>query len=312
VGRNELRRTTFDLSGLAREIVADIERDQPRRQVQVTIAPSMPVHADKHHMRIALDNLLRNAWKFTGKTSEPRIEIGVQHEGDVSVYFVRDNGVGFDMAYASKLFQPFQRMHRTDEFEGTGIGLATVQRVISRHGGRVWAESAVNHGTTIRFIVDQRAGGKLWIADQGVSLLRLHWHESYNCGEPTIDLAHRRLFELGNALIDAAFTRDANPQQFDFAFEELLAHAVRHFEDEEALLAQYGYAELDAHVHAHKMLVERALQFRDAAATGGIAIGETVGFLANEVVARHVVEADRQFYPLFKRPDDSSSDSGRS
>ncbi len=132
-------------------------------------------------------------------------------------------------------------------------------------------------------------------------ILRLSWHESYDCGEPTIDQEHRRLFELANALIDAAFKRASNPHNFDEALNKLLAHVVQHFANEEAILAQHHYAGLEVQAQAHKRLVERALQLRDAAAAGGVTIGELVDFLADEVVARHMLKTDREFYPLFKQ-----------
>jgi light-regulated signal transduction histidine kinase (bacteriophytochrome) len=111
----------------------------------------MNADADPGLVRAVLDNLIGNAWKFTGRTPEPEIEIGAREEGGSTAYFVRDNGAGFDMRYAHKLFSPFQRLHHTEEFEGTGIGLATVKKIVQRHGGRVWVESAVGGGTTVSF-----------------------------------------------------------------------------------------------------------------------------------------------------------------
>ncbi len=111
---------------------------------------------DARLLRVALENLLGNAWKFTGKQAEPRIEVGTTGNGDRAC-FVRDNGAGFNMAYASKLFGAFQRLHPLDEFEGTGIGLATVQRIISRHGGRIWATGKVDHGATFYFTLGEGA-----------------------------------------------------------------------------------------------------------------------------------------------------------
>jgi hemerythrin len=130
--------------------------------------------------------------------------------------------------------------------------------------------------------------------------LHLNWHESYDCGEPTIDQEHRKLFDLANELINAAFKRKSNPHDFDDALEKLLAHVVKHFADEEAILAQHHYADLHIQVRAHKMLVEHALLLRDAVAAGGVTIGELVDFLADEVVARHMLQLDRMFYPLFQ------------
>ncbi len=150
-----------------------------------------------------------------------------------------------------------------------------------------------------RFVIDRHGSSDLWAADQSTMILRLSWHESYDCGETTIDQEHRQLFELANALIDATFRREANPLGFNEALNKLLEHVVRHFVDEEAILAQRHYAALEDHARAHKQLVERALQLRDAAAAGGVTIGELVDFLADEVVARHMLKKDREFYPLF-------------
>ncbi len=158
--------------------------------------------------------------------------------------------------------------------------------------------AAKNSGRN-RFTVDQHGSSDLWAVDQSAMILRLSWHESYDCGEPTIDQEHRKLFELANALIDATFKRGTSPQAFDDALAKLLAHVVHHFADEEAILAHHHYAGLEAHAQAHKRLVERALQLRDAAAAGGVTMGELVDFLADEVVARHMLKTDREFYPLF-------------
>ena len=151
INRAELHRSEIDLAQLARESVDELRRQDPQRSVEVAIADHVPAYGDPRLVRAALDNLFGNAWKFTGKVSAPRIELGSQR-GDESVrYYVRDNGAGFDMAYVDKLFVPFQRLHAQSEFEGTGIGLATVQRIITRHGGRIWAESTVGQGATFWF-----------------------------------------------------------------------------------------------------------------------------------------------------------------
>ncbi|MDQ5889047.1 MAG: hypothetical protein QG667_2341, partial [Pseudomonadota bacterium] len=121
------------------------------RIVSITIQPGMQMCADPHLMRTALQNLLGNAWKYSGKVQQPRIEVGCYQVEGNQVYFVRDNGAGFDPAHAGKLFGVFQRLHRAEEFEGTGIGLATVQRIVQRHGGRIWAEGEPDQGATFYF-----------------------------------------------------------------------------------------------------------------------------------------------------------------
>lgn len=151
LSRGELHGERVDLSSLACDIVGDLRLRQPERQVDVTIAPQLIVYGDARLLRIALENLLGNAWKFTSKTAVARIELGVMEQEGQPVYFVRDNGAGFEMAYVDKLFVAFQRLHQNTEFEGTGIGLATVQRIIHRHGGRIWAESVVGQGATFYF-----------------------------------------------------------------------------------------------------------------------------------------------------------------
>jgi light-regulated signal transduction histidine kinase (bacteriophytochrome) len=155
VTRSELVRESVDFSGLARNVATQLRRAQSDRRVEITIAAAIVAEGDARLLRIALENLLGNAWKFTSKCAEPRIEVGVTAVGESSAYFVRDNGAGFDMAYASKLFGAFQRLHSTDEFEGTGIGLATVQRIINRHGGRIWAIGEVGCGATFYFTLGE-------------------------------------------------------------------------------------------------------------------------------------------------------------
>jgi light-regulated signal transduction histidine kinase (bacteriophytochrome) len=152
VTRSDLQRTKVDLSRIAREAVDDLRRAEPRRRVDVVIQDGIIVEGDPKLLRVALDNLLGNAWKFTSRQSEARIEFGLSTTVDGrATYFVRDNGAGFDMTYASRLFGPFQRLHSMNEFPGTGIGLATVQRVIRRHGGHVRAEGSIGNGASFFF-----------------------------------------------------------------------------------------------------------------------------------------------------------------
>ena len=151
VTRAELQFQPVNLSDLATEVVEALRKLDPERAVAVNIAPNLYTRGDPKLLRIALDNLLGNAWKFTCKRDDARIELGVEAGETGPVYFARDNGAGFDMAYADKLFGAFQRLHDTGEFPGTGIGLATVQRIVHKHGGRIWAESAVDRGATFHF-----------------------------------------------------------------------------------------------------------------------------------------------------------------
>lgn len=151
VTRSEMRRTSVDLSAMAESILADLRRQQPERKLEAFVTPGLVVNADSDLLRIAMENLLGNAWKFTAKRPTATVEFGVSANNGHPAYFVRDNGAGFDMAFAGKLFGVFQRLHRVTDFDGTGIGLATVQRIIQRHGGQVWGEGAVEKGATFCF-----------------------------------------------------------------------------------------------------------------------------------------------------------------
>ncbi|GEM_PF-3542904 len=149
--RSEMKRQSVNLSDCAQEIAAGLGQRDPGRVVEWVIAPDVVVQGDARLLRIALENLLSNAWKFSGKRAQARIEFGVEFQAQGPVYFVRDNGAGFDMTYASRLFTAFQRLHTMAEFPGHGIGLATVQRIIHRHGGHVWPASEVDKGATFYF-----------------------------------------------------------------------------------------------------------------------------------------------------------------
>jgi PAS domain S-box-containing protein len=148
VTRSELRRDRVDLSALAHTLLAAFQRIDPDRRVEIVIAPGIVADADPQLAAIALDNLLGNAWKFTSKRPDARIELGVTRSGGVPTYFVRDNGAGFDMAYRDKLFGVFQRLHAEADYPGTGIGLATVARIAQRHRGRTWADGKLGEGAT--------------------------------------------------------------------------------------------------------------------------------------------------------------------
>jgi PAS domain S-box-containing protein len=151
ISRAEMHRDQVDLSDLARSILEGLKQSQPERRAEIIIAPELRVNGDLALLRVALNNLLENAWKYTRKCPQTRIELGKIEEKGEKFYFIKDNGIGFDMKYQDKLFQPFQRLHTSNEYPGTGIGLATVQRVIHRHNGRIWAESEVGKGSTFYF-----------------------------------------------------------------------------------------------------------------------------------------------------------------
>ena len=158
----ELQFESVDLSALAQEIVTEFKQAAPQRQVEIVLMPEILAQGDRGLLKIALENLLSNSWKYTSKKTNARIELGLLNSQvaipklpprlpNSIVYFIRDNGAGFDMSHADKLFNPFQRLHRETEFEGTGIGLATVQRIIRRHGGQIWAEGTPEQGATFYF-----------------------------------------------------------------------------------------------------------------------------------------------------------------
>ncbi len=155
VSRSALHREPIDLTGIASEIAGELRERDPQRRVDLRIAENLKTEGDPQLLRLVLENLLGNAWKYTAKRPEAKIEFGSSRDNGSSSFYVRDDGVGFDMQYAGKLFAPFQRLHGMNEFPGTGVGLATVQRIIRRHGGRVWAEAAVNKGATFYFSLKQ-------------------------------------------------------------------------------------------------------------------------------------------------------------
>ncbi len=151
VTRAKLDKQPVDLSALAEEVAAELKRKDPARHCSVQVEPGMWIDADPRLARIVVENLLGNAWKFTGKRAEASIEVGRLRENGEDVFYVRDDGAGFEMAYADKLFTPFQRQHRQDEFEGAGVGLASTQRILMRHGGRIRAEASEGEGATFYF-----------------------------------------------------------------------------------------------------------------------------------------------------------------
>jgi len=167
VSRGELKRERVDLSALVTLVAGELRKANPERTLELVVQPRVFAHADARLMRITFENLLGNAWKFTAKATGARIEFGTREQEGKAVYFVRDNGAGFDMKYADRLFGAFQRLHTDKEFPGTGIGLATVQRIVVRHGGRVWVNAAVGQGATFEFTLPDQ--GSTTSAAPGIS-----------------------------------------------------------------------------------------------------------------------------------------------
>jgi signal transduction histidine kinase len=151
ISRQTLHREIVDVTALAESIVQDMRQKDPARNVEIVIQPNMAVHGDRRLVGDLFQNLIGNAWKFTSKTQQARIEIGQSSGGSLATLFILDNGAGFDMAYEQKLFKPFQRLHGAADFDGSGVGLATVARIVDRHGGRIWAEGKPGQGAVFYF-----------------------------------------------------------------------------------------------------------------------------------------------------------------
>jgi len=160
VTRGEMNTEAVDLSALANVILAECQTGEPLRKVECVVQEHLVGQGDPHLLRTVLENLLRNAWKFTSKEQHAKIEFAVAEQDGQAVYFVRDNGAGFDMTYSEKLFGAFQRLHAAPDFPGTGVGLATVQRIIRRHGGRVSAQGAEGQGATFSFTLEINHAGQ--------------------------------------------------------------------------------------------------------------------------------------------------------
>ncbi len=154
VVHSDLNPVCTDLSRHIENIIENLKNSQPERHVETIITPGINALADKNLVFILLQNLVENAWKFTRHKKHARIEFGRAQIGQNNIYYIRDNGAGFDMEYAEKLFKPFQRLHSEAEFEGTGIGLATCRRIVEKHSGQVWINSADDEGTTVYFTLN--------------------------------------------------------------------------------------------------------------------------------------------------------------
>ncbi|HEX8298430.1 MAG TPA: ATP-binding protein, partial [Rubricoccaceae bacterium] len=166
--RSEMSYERVDLSALARETLAELSRQEPARRVASRVEDGLVAEGDPVLLRTALQNLLENAWKYTRDAPEARIEFRSERKGDETSYVVSDNGAGFDMAYAGKLFAPFERLHGVHEFEGTGVGLTTVNRIVHRHGGLIRGEGAVGQGATFTFTLGRHADDR-WTSSRLVT-----------------------------------------------------------------------------------------------------------------------------------------------
>jgi light-regulated signal transduction histidine kinase (bacteriophytochrome) len=153
ISRWAITSENINLSNIANDIINDFKIQQPDKKVNIVIANNLIVSGDKQLLKIVVQNLLENSWKYTGKKENSQIEFGKTISSGKEVYFIKDNGVGFDMKYAGKLFGVFQRLHSSKEFPGSGVGLSTVQRIIQRHNGQIWAEAAVNEGAAFYFTI---------------------------------------------------------------------------------------------------------------------------------------------------------------
>jgi signal transduction histidine kinase len=160
LSRTTMQLETIDLVALATSVMEHLRAEAPERAAELVLPPELAVRGDPRLLRTVLENLLANAWKFTRGRPIARVEVGAVEHGGERHYFVRDNGAGFDMAHVGRLFAPFQRLHLASDFEGTGIGLATVARIVQRHGGRVWAEGKIGHGATVYFTIGDISAGR--------------------------------------------------------------------------------------------------------------------------------------------------------
>lgn len=201
---------------------------------------------------------------------------------------------------------------KVEQHSFAGVGAVTISLGVAEHiateSAEVWfrrvdaALYRAKDGGRNRVCVDEHGSSDIWAAESGPSVIRLVWQEAYECGESTIDAEHRELFELANVLLDASFQSESSPEAFSAALEKLLAHVVRHFANEEDVLARHAYPELEAHRHAHAGLLARAGELKASATAGKATLGDLVEFLANTVVAQHLFKADKEYFPLFKKP----------
>ena len=225
--------------------------------------------------------------------------------GDEFVVLAPSTGYRAGATLAEKMRSAVEQ-HRFAGFGSVAISLGVAEHS-APESAAMWLRRVdkalyrAKNGGRNRIFVDQRGSSDMWAAESGLSVTRLIWSEAYECGEPTIDRQHREVFDLANALFAASFKSESSPGAFSAALEKLLANIVRHFADEEALLAQHGYQDLEAHRLAHANLLARGAELKASVAAGKTTLGDLVEFLANRVVAQHLFKEDRKFFPLFKK-----------
>jgi hemerythrin-like metal-binding protein/PAS domain S-box-containing protein len=270
----------IDLTALVRRLANELASAEPERQVEFRLADGVTAYATPDLLRVALQNLLGNAWKFTAHASRAVIEFGTEQTAEAELaFFVRDNGVGFEMAYAQKLFAPFQRLHSEQEYQGTGIGLATVRRIIQRHGGRIWAVSQPGQGATLYFTLPEK-------------IPLMEWNDSLQTGHGAIDSQHRKLVDMLNRLADAMATGKGR-ELCDTVLDELIEYTQTHFAAEEQLMASHNYPKLAQHKAKHETLVKDVLAFKAKCEAGAMGLPISLLQFLKDWLTNHIKGTDK-------------------
>jgi hemerythrin-like metal-binding protein/PAS domain S-box-containing protein len=270
----------IDLTALVRRLCNDLATAEPQRRVEFRLANDVTAYATPDLLRVALQNLLGNAWKFTAHASPAVIEFGTEQTAEAEpAFFVRDNGVGFDMTYAQKLFAPFQRLHSEQEYQGTGIGLATVRRIIQRHGGRIWTVAEPGHGATFYFTLPEK-------------IPLMEWNDSLKTGHGTIDSQHRKLVDMLNRLADAMATGEGR-DLCDTVLDELIEYTQTHFAAEEQFMASHNYPKLAQHKAKHEALVKDVLAFKAKCDAGAMNLPISLLQFLKDWLTNHIKGTDK-------------------
>jgi hemerythrin-like metal-binding protein len=280
LNKQEMLPQQINLSALVNQLVNELADADPQRKVEFKIAPGVSVQAAPDLLRVALQNLLGNAWKFTGKVSRALIEFDLhQAENTAPVYFVRDNGTGFNMAYADKLFLPFQRLHAEQDYPGMGIGLATVRRVIERHGGRVWAVAEPGHGATFYFTLPEK-------------IPLIAWNDTYNTGHEQIDKEHRNLVGIFNELAES-MSKGQSREECATVLNALVEYAQSHFLTEEQLMAAHSYSHAAQHKAIHDRFFADVQAFKAQYESGAVTLPVSLLTFLQEWLNNHIKAVDK-------------------